>query len=371
MPPPKKPPKKTYGPAKATDEQVTSRSRGALLGLALGEALGIPNEHRNLPAAEFPNLNEGPLTEMRGGGKFSLRRGQVTWGSEMAQVLATGLRNLGRYDQHETAKAYVRWKADAFDLPEATKLALEHIAEGHTAEWAGRRVWLDGSQRVRDNGALARTAPIGVFFAAPEHRDARIAASLEDTAITHFAPLCQLASATVNGIIAAAICSPKEHIEKPDILKLAEAELSLAASTLGRKEPDWVVHVKEAADALREDVKLAQDDDPQLYGPELHLFFPVPQTVRVSFRLALWELFHAPSYEAGVVDVVNRGGDADTNAAITGALLGAVFGEQALPAAWLETVMEAPGPMSGSHWTVFHPRFLVTLAGNKPGARGE
>lgn len=371
MPPPPKKPKKSFGPAKATEQQVTSRSRGALLGLAVGEAMGIPNEHRNVPATEFPNFNDGPIVEPRGGGRFSLRRGQVTWGSEMAQVLATGLRNLGRYDQLETAKAYVRWKNDAFDLPDAVKNALEQIAEGHTPEWSGRRVWLEGSQRVRDNGALARTAPIGVFFAPPEHRDARIAASLDDTAITHFAPLCQLASATLNGIIAAAITTPKERIDKPDILKLAEAELSLAASTLGRKEPDWVVHTREAADQLREDVKLAQDDDPQLYGPDLHLFFPVPQSVRVSFRLALWQLFHAPSFEAGVMDVANRGGDADTNAAITGALLGATFGEEAIPQAWLETVMEAPGPMSGSHWTVFHPRFLVTLAGNAPGARGE
>ena len=53
--------------------------------------------------------------------------------------------------------------------------------------------------------------------------------------------------------------------------------------------------------------------------------------VRVAFRLAFWELVHAPGFKAGLIDVVNRGGDSDTNGAIAGALLGARFGEMARP----------------------------------------
>jgi ADP-ribosylglycohydrolase len=369
MPPPPRPAKKSKAPTTATPEQVRDRQKGALLGLAVGEAMGIRTEGKNLPSAEFPNLNDGPWLEPRGGGRFELRAGQVSWCSELAQVLSTTLRNLRRYDVLETAKAYARWLPHAIEVPDAVKAALEQVLEGRPPEFTGRRVWLEGFQKVKDNAPLGRTAPIGVFFHA--RREERQLATFEDTAITHFDPLCQLACATYNGIIAAAISAPGERLTPDVLLKTAEAELSLAAATLGRREPDWVTQTKEAADVLREDLRAAQEDDPMLYGPELHLFFPVPTLLRVTYRLAFWELFHAPSLEAALVDVANRGGDADTNAAVTGALFGAVFGEAAIPPAWVERIMEAPGPMGGVHWSVYHPQHLVTLAGLGPDDRGE
>ena len=357
MPPPPRPNRKVKAPTVASAEQIRSRQKGALLGLAVGEAMGIRNEQRNLPSSMFPELNDGPLQEPRGGGRFELAPGQVTWGSEMAMVLSSTLRNLRRYNLFETGKSYAHWMPGAIEVPEPVKAALDQILEGRSPEYSGRRVWLEGFQKVRDNAALARTAPIGVFF--HSRREERLHASLEDTAMTHFDPICQLASATFNGIVAAAIAAPGERLDPADLLKVAEAELSLAAATLGRKESDWVSQTKDAADWLREDLKWAQQDDPELYGPDLHLFFPWPTLLRTTYRLAFWELFHAPSLEAAIIDVVNRGGDADTNAAITGALFGAIFGESAVPQAWVERVMEARG-------SAYHPRNLVTLAGLGP-----
>lgn len=360
-----KPLKKPTGPAKVSDAVFRSRAKGALLGLAVGEALGLPMESRNVPSAPFPQLNEGPVDELKRGGRFEKRAGQVGWCSEMAFCVSEVLRTLRRYDVFEVAKAYARWAPTSEEVPEPTKLALEQVSEGKSPEYTGRRVWIEGQQRVRDNGVLGRSVPVGVFFA--RRQDLRVTASLDDACISHFDPLCQLAAATLNGVIAAAIATPKERLETPDVLKVAEAELSLAALTLGRRESDWVSIVKDAADWLREDIRCAQDDDPMLYGPELHLFFPVPTLVRTSFRLAFWELFHAPSFEAGLIDTVNRGGDADTHGAVVGALLGAVYGDAAIPPRWTEVLMESPGPyVGGPHWNVYHPRFLVTLAGLEP-----
>jgi ADP-ribosylglycohydrolase len=360
-----KPLKKKAGPAVVSEALFKARARGALLGLAVGEALAIPMEGRNVPSNQFPQLNEGPVVDMQGGGRFGLKAGQVGWCSELAFCVAEVLRTHRRFDVYEVAKAYARYEADARELPGPLKQALELIREHRSPENTGRTVWLEGHQRVRDNGCLGRSVPVGVFFA--RHQDLRIVASLEDACISHFDPLCQLAAATLNGVIAAAIATPKERLEKADVLKVAEAELSLAASMLGRRESDWVSLVKDSADWLREDIRFAQDDDPMLYGPELHLFFPVPTLVRATFRLAFWELFHAPHFEAGLIDVVNRGGDADTNAAVTGALLGALYGEEAIPHRWTEVVMESPGmSVGGPHWNVYHPRFLVTLAGLEP-----
>lgn len=356
--PPRRPTnKKVKAPTVASAEQIRSRQKGALLGLAVGEAMGIRNELKNMPASMFPELNDGPLVEPRGGGRFELLPGQVTWGCEMAQVLSGTLRNLRKYDVYETGKAYARWMPGAFDVPDAVKLALEQVIDGRSPEYTGRRVWLEGSQKIKDNASLARTTPIGVFF--HSKREERVVASMEDSAITHFDPLCQLACATFNGIVAAAINTPAERLDPAALMKVAETELSYAAALLGRKEGDWVSQVKDAADWLREDFKWAQEDDPELYGPDLHLFFPWPTSVRITYRLAFWELFHAPSLEAAIIDVANRGGDSDTNAAVTGALFGAIFGEDAVPELWSERVLDVRG---GNQ----HPRNLVTLAGLGP-----
>jgi ADP-ribosylglycohydrolase len=76
--------------------------------------------------------------------------------------------------------------------------------------------------------------------------------------------------------------------------------------------------------------------------------------VLTAFRNALWQLVHAPSLEEGVIDTVMQGGDTDTNAAICGALLGAVHGVGAVPERWSEAVLGCR-PMKGAPG-VFRPR---------------
>jgi ADP-ribosylglycohydrolase len=82
--------------------------------------------------------------------------------------------------------------------------------------------------------------------------------------------------------------------------------------------------------------------------------------VRIALQNAFHELLHAASLEEGVVRTVRRGGDTDTNAAIAGALLGAVHGRAAIPAQWRSAVLSCrphvlrtrrPRPMA--YWPVF------------------
>jgi ADP-ribosyl-[dinitrogen reductase] hydrolase len=76
--------------------------------------------------------------------------------------------------------------------------------------------------------------------------------------------------------------------------------------------------------------------------------------VVTAFWNALWQLLHAPNLEEGVVDTVNRGGDTDTNAAIAGALLGAVYGLDAIPGQWRERVLGCQPEAGRPH--LRHPR---------------
>lgn len=67
--------------------------------------------------------------------------------------------------------------------------------------------------------------------------------------------------------------------------------------------------------------------------------------MRHAFQNAFYQLLHAPSLEAGMVDTVCRGGDTDTNGAIAGALLGAVLGRAQIPAQWRQMIQSCrPAP---------------------------
>ena len=371
-PPPRRPPpprKKKKGAVKEADEeQVFARARGALLGLAVGDALGATHEGRRYPAPLFPELCGGIYDEMMGRGPFNLKPGQVTDETQLATVLATGLKERKRYDLIETAKDYARWMPLAFDVDPDTKAALSLLVDGRTGEHSGRRYWMETRPRPASNNALGRTAPIGVFFYKDQAR--RIEASTLDAAITHFDPRCQLGCVIINAVIAACIYSPNEKATPDEISKQIEADLSIAAAQLGRVHPDVIIQVTDSVEWLREDVRLARQSDPQLYGPDLHLLHH-EKYVRVALRLALWELFHAPNFEQALIDVVNRGGDADTNAAITGALYGAWVGEAAIPSKWNEPVMEVFRDMPGPLAQTYHPKNLVLLAGTPVDAEAK
>lgn len=368
-PPPKRPMGlKKKGPVVVSEETLEARKRGSLLGLAVGDAFGTTLEFKKAFAPDFPELTGGPHVEILGGGPFSLRRGQVTDDTQMACALAATLHEYGRYEQAEAAKAYLRWLPHAFDVGEQTKAALTLLQEGVHPELAAKRVWHEGGQKPAGNGSLMRTAPIAVKFF--DNQAARIEASLLDSSLTHFDFRCQLACVAFNAAIATALTSVAPKAEPAQMLKAAEADLVAGATQLAKDHPHFALKVQDAAAGVREDLLLAQAPDPQLYGPELNLHLQMG-FVRVTFRLAFWELFHAPSFEAALLDVVNRGGDSDTNGAVTGALLGAVYGDAAIPEYWSSPVLEARPAFAyetGPLWTDYHPtRLLEYLV--KPGAR--
>jgi hypothetical protein len=102
-----------------------------------------------------------------------------------------------------------------------------------------------------------------------------------------------------------------------------------------------------------------------LYGPDVHMLQKHEKYVRTALRLALWELWHAPDFEQAMIDVINRGGDADTNAAVAGAVYGAWVGESGIPQRWIDTAMDALREAPGHLANTYHPKNLVLLAGAK------
>jgi ADP-ribosylglycohydrolase len=329
-----------------------------LLGLAVADALCAPREFSACVAPKFPQLARGPITEMVGGGPFGLVPGQVTDDSMMATCLASSLRTLGRYDVDDVAARYLVWMRETFDAGVQTRAALSLIRAGTSPRHSGRAVWLRSGKTSAGNGALMRCAPLGVFFA--DNSEARRHAVIADAEMTHCDPKCVLACAAFTAAISATITT--EKVSADMMWSAAREELDFTARILMDARPEDAAQTEMARLGLTLDLVLARRDDPQLFSEEVHLT-RTQGFVRVAFRLGFWELLHAPTLEAALIDIAARGGDTDTNGAIAGALLGALHGFEALPDRWVRAVMRAlqdgpPGPFRDA----YHPRVLVQLA---------
>jgi ADP-ribosylglycohydrolase len=97
-----------------------------------------------------------------------------------------------------------------------------------------------------------------------------------------------------------------------------------------------------------------------VYGEDVNLWERAG-FVRLAFRLAFWHAVHTATWRDALIDIASRGGDADTNCAIAGALLGARDGIGAIPAAWVETVLAARQPGSDEWAEAHHPKHLLAL----------
>lgn len=334
-----------------------SWARGTLLGLAVGDALGATLEFQSCDAPPFPTLATGPHVDITGGGPFAVEPGQVTDDTQMASCLAASLKQHRRFHPTDVAQRYVAWMADAFDIGTLTHASLSMIQRGVSPGEASRRAWLHTEKKSAGNGSLMRVAPIAVAFA--DNAIARRMAALADSAMTHYDPRCRIACAAFCAAIAEAGTSRTD----PEELHAAAArEIEEATNALINLAPSDGPDAERARGDLLADLEAAKRDDPGLYSPDLHIH-EHQGFVRVAFRLAFWELLHAPTFEAALLDVVNRGGDADTNGAIVGALFGARFGEQAISPAWTTRVLDAlkTSPKVGLR-DVYHPRVLLELA---------
>lgn len=343
-----------------------SKAMGALMGLAVGDAFGTTNEFahpQGLPG--YPTLVTGPQTDIVGGGPFRLERGQVTDDTHMACCIASSLRTLGRYDADDVARRYVTWREVTFDCGGQTGASLTLVARGTPALEAGRVAWENAGKAPAGNGSLMRCAPIAVFYAGGEGA-ARISL-IEDSLITHADPRCVLACVGFGQMIGGFVRG--DYQSPSDALTGAALAIGKAVGTIrdcGIPLPP--ILLARAASDLASDIEAAGRADPDLGGDDAPGLWSTPGFVRVAFRLACWHLARGHSYRDAIIDTGNRGGDADTNCAIVGALLGAAQGLEAIPEAWRSTVLGAlnkAGP--GKHRPfrdLYHPDLLVRMVDN-------
>ncbi len=289
---------------------MVSRAQGCLLGQLAGDALGSLVEFRSPDdiRLEYPF----GVHELADGGTWNTIAGQPTDDSEMALMLARTLVEKRRYDADQARQAYVFWlNSGPFDVGDTVRRGLH-----------GQRIF--GSQA---NGAMMRISPLGIFGANYELPQVAEWAR-QDANLTHPNPVCLQANALFAMAIAHAIATGPGPQE------------------LYRQIETWAREMNPQAELLKSitDASMAPPSD----------YVHQQGWVLTAFGNALWQLLHAPNLADGVIDTAMRGGDTDTNAAITGALLGAVYGREAVPLQWIEKLLSCRPEAGQPH--ILRPR---------------
>jgi ADP-ribosylglycohydrolase/fructose-1,6-bisphosphatase/inositol monophosphatase family enzyme len=335
-PPPDLAPTRARPDSLIHDAEVLSRVQGCLLGQFTGDALGALVEFSSATDIVRRYPTGGPQ-RLADGGPHHILAGQPTDDSELALLLARRLVADGEYDAERVARAYVGWyrgssHSDApascsshpwckpFDVGNSIAHALAAVTpDDVAANRAAERAAAAADAESQANGALMRVSPLGIWGA---FRDPAIVADAarQDARLTHPHPICQDASAIFSITIAAAIG------ERLDAIQTHSYAVEWA------KRHQLQPAVIEAIESA-------------VLGPPTD-FLTHSGWVLIALRNAFSQLVHAESAERGIVETVRAGGDTDTNAAICGALLGAVFGRDALPMQWQQMV-ETARPMPG------------------------
>ena len=181
------------------------RAVGALVGLAVGDALGTTLEFSAKP--QFADL-----TDIVGGGPFRLAPGDWTDDTAMALALADSLQHEPALDPGDLMSRFLTWSRSGrysctgtcFDIGSTVRAALERF------ERTGQPIAGSTDRFAAGNGALMRLAPVAIRHWAAPDECARIAAL--QTSTTHGAPEAISASVLFALMLAEAIAGQPRSV---------------------------------------------------------------------------------------------------------------------------------------------------------------
>lgn len=287
------------------------RFRGALLGLALGDATGTTVEFA--PRGSFE-----PVTDLVGGGPFNLPAGKWTDDTSMALCLADSLLEKQGFDPAHQMDLYLDWyrrgyrssTGTCFDIGLTVSSALHRFEDRPEEPFAGST-----DPQTAGNGSLMRLAPVPMYYARDPEQAIRYSGDSSRT--THGARAAIDACRYYGGLLVAALHgAPKDELLQP-LFRPGGAPWPSGALH------DTVETVAKGSFHHKSEAEITGS------GYVVH-----------SLEAALWAFANSHDFETGCLLAVNLGLDADTTAAIYGQLAGAFYGASGLPGHWLDRLYQ-------------------------------
>ncbi len=285
-------------PSKNADG-IGDRALGAFLGLAVGDAVGTTLEFRRRDA-------QPRLEDMVGGGPFGQPPGGWTDDTAMALALADSLAASETLDYRNLMDRFVRWwrhgdyshTGECFDIGNTTLDALDRYQR------TGNPIAGSTDPHSAGNGSLMRLAPVALRFW--RDRPGLIAAAADQSRATHGAEEAVDACRAFAELLADAIAgSPRADVLAPRPFEGAAAIARIMAGSGRGRARETISSSGYVVDTL---------------------------------EAAIWSVARTGDFHNAVLLAANLADDADTVAAVTGQLAGALYGLSGIPDHWLERV---------------------------------
>jgi ADP-ribosyl-[dinitrogen reductase] hydrolase len=270
-----------------TANAVHNRAIAAYLGLAIGDALGA--------TVEFLTPREileqyGEHRDIVGGGWLRLRKGRVTDDTEMSLALGRSILSSGGVNAGAAAEAFSAWmRTKPVDIGNTVRRGIRHYRQ--TGETSVPLHEYDAG-----NGACMRTVPIALY--------------------TFGAELATIAAAHRS----------QAHVTHHNLVSDAGTLAVIQMVQTGLRGGTW--------QELRDLTAALVATEPR-YGFERRRIENPGGYIVETLQAVFQALFSTDSFETALIDIVNRGGDADTTGAILGMIAGAFYGLEAIPPRWL------------------------------------
>ena len=283
--------------------EIKNRMKGCLYGQAVGDALGL--------GSEFMSKEECKITYPDGLTQYSqivqdaYRRrwpkGAWTDDTDMMLCVLLGFDGI-EFNSLHVASNFKEWfNGNPLDIGSHTYNVLSMEDYTENPERCASQCWEMSNRQSAANGALMRTSVIGLLPSNVRNQAEAICR------LTHTDPRC-VGSCVIASIIIHNLVW-KGRMLSPD-------EVKQIGDDYDNRISEWIDIAYDSNDISR--LKLDDSDS-------------IGYTLR-TLAAAIWCYWHAPTFEDGLLAVVNEGGDADTNAAISCAILGAKFGFNHIPA---------------------------------------
>ena len=288
------------------NQELLNKYMGALLGLAIGDALGTTLEFKD--PGDFE-----PIEEIIGGGPFNLQPGQWTDDTSMALCLAASLIEKKNFDVFDQMSKYYKWYKDGymssasfcFDIGITTKNALLLFHQ------TGQPITGSTDRMTAGNGSIMRLAPVPLFFR--ENLLEAISRSAISSKTTHAAPQAVDSCKYLAWLIVHAL----NGTAKETLLSSEAANSFLMLNKVDGEVEEIIVG------------SFKIKNPPEIQGSGY--------VVR-SLEAALWAFYKTSNFKDGALMAVNLGDDADTTGAVYGQIAGAFYGKSGIPKEWLDVL---------------------------------
>lgn len=288
-------------------QYIKGKMFGCLYGQAIGDALGLGSEFMSKDEVikNYPDGLKNYDQIIQDAHRRRWAKGAWTDDTDMMLCILEGFEN-GRFNSHQVAPNFKDWfNGEPMGIGSHTYKVLCMGDYVEQPEMCSKLWWDLSRQQSAANGALMRTSVVGLAENEIEQQAEAICK------LTHYDPRC-----VGSCVIAASIIHNLVWHDR----QLSYDEIKDIAQRYDNRILEWV-------DAAYNSTDISMLDLDETYS--------IGYTLR-TLSAALWCYWHSPSFEEGLLSVVNEGGDADTNGAIAGAILGAKFGFLSIPEHYID-----------------------------------